>query len=91
MSYYISTSTAEIAYYNDLTDTAKDVFHYKMTGKHFNEISDQTKEMFSKLSINVRNYIETEDIKEQEKLWLSYDKYTQYLCDQDKHDQFYNI
>ena len=48
MSYYISTSTAEMAYYNDLTDDAKDIMYYKITGKHYYEISQETKEIFSK-------------------------------------------
>lgn len=89
MSYYISTSTAEMAYYNDLTAEAKDLIHYRISGKHYDELSQDIKDTFSKLSMNVKKYIETEDEDEQEKLWQSYDKFSQYLCDQDKYYKIY--
>jgi hypothetical protein len=89
MSYYISTSTAELAYYNDLTEAAKDAFLMKVCNKHFEEASDGLKQMFSKLSSKVKKYIDMEDIGEQEKLWYSYDKTSQYFCNLDKYIEVY--
>jgi hypothetical protein len=89
MAYYISTSTAELAYYNDLSDTAKDAFFIKNCSKHFEEASHGLKEMFSKLSSKVKIYIDMEDIDEQEKLWYSYDKTSQYFCNLDKYIEVY--
>jgi hypothetical protein len=89
MSYYISTSTAEIAYYNDLSDAAKDAFFFKLYGKHYDEMSFDIKEMLRKSSLDVKKYIDTEDIKKQDELWHSYDKSSQYLCDQDKYMKLY--
>jgi len=88
---YISTSTAEIAYYNDLTDSAKDAFFMKIYNKHLNEISDELKKMFSKLSLKVKEYIDIEDEKEQEALWYSYDKNLQYFCNLDKYIDVYGM
>jgi hypothetical protein len=89
MSCYITTSTAEIAYYNDFSDDAKDLFHFNLSGKHYHEISPELRQIYSKLSTNVKNYITAENIDEQEKLWHSYDKFSQYLCDIDKYENIY--
>ncbi len=89
MSYYISTATADIAYYNDFSDEAKDVFHYNMSGKRYSEVSPELREIYKKLSHNVKKYIDCENQREREILWDSYDKFSQYLCDIDKYEQIY--
>jgi len=89
MSYYITTSTAKFAYYNDLTDAAKDEFFYELSKKHYHEIPEETKTIFYETSKNVKLYINTEDEQEQEKLWLSFDKYSQYMADPDKYRDYY--
>jgi len=89
MSYYITIPTAELAFYNDFNEEAKDAFHYKLSGKRYSELSPELKEVYIKLSSNTKNYIETEDKDLQDKLWHSYDKFSQFLCDIDKYEKVY--
>jgi hypothetical protein len=89
MSYYITTSTAELAYYNNFTDEAKDEFHYQMSGKRYVDLPQELKDIYTKLSSNAKKYIDAEDKEEQNNLWESYDKFSQFLCDIDKYIQVY--
>lgn len=86
---YISTCTAEMLYYHKFNDEAKEEFHHRMTNRDYKDMPDWFKEVFMKLSLNVKKYVEAETKEEQHKIWLSYDSYSQYLCSQDKYDEFY--
>lgn len=90
MSYYITVPTAELAYYNDYTEEAKNIFHLNMSGKTYAELTPELKEQYVKFSTDIKRYIYTEDKQEQDELWHSYDKFTQYLCDISKYMKVYN-
>jgi hypothetical protein len=45
--------------------------------------------MFSKLSSKVKKYIDMDNEEEQEKLWYSYDKTSQYFCNLEKYIKVY--
>jgi|WetSurMetagenome_2_1015567.scaffolds.fasta_scaffold1324135_2 hypothetical protein len=89
MFHYINSGTAEIGYYNDLSDKAKDSFYVKHFNKSFEEMSPASREMFSKLSSKVKQYIDLEDDDKREELWYSYDKTSQYFCNIDKYIEVY--
>jgi hypothetical protein len=86
---YISTCTSEILHYHEFSEQAKKDYHFRMTGKHYTDMPDWFKEVFVKLSLNVKKYVDAETRVEKDKIWFSYDKLSQYMCDQDKYDDYY--
>ena len=77
-----------LAMYNQMTDKEKDLFCYEIFDKRYNQVSEELKNAYSKISHNVKLYINA-DQEQQEILWSQFDKLSQLYSDFDKWETVY--
>ena len=77
-----------LAMYNQMTDKEKDLFCYETFNKSYDQVSEGTKNAYSKISHNVKLYINA-DPQQQEILWYQFDQLSQLFSNLNKWETFY--
>ena len=80
----------DIAYYHTATDDEKNMIWLNEIGKPYNEIEDYFRRMMEQTSRLVKIYINTNDEKDKEALWNTYDRFTKLFCDRQKYTYIYD-